>query len=55
MNAAPALNEILDNIKSELSKIEKANVQAEIIKKQEIEFDVFVFYIRILQRDAPIK
>jgi hypothetical protein len=35
MNAAPALNNILDNIKSELSKIQKERINAEITKKQE--------------------
>ncbi len=37
MNAAPVLNNILDNIKLELSKIEAATIQAEIVKKQEAE------------------
>ena len=35
MNAAPALNDILDNIKLELSKIEAIAIQAETIQKQE--------------------
>lgn len=35
MNAAPALNDILDNIESELTKIKTAAIQAKIIQKQE--------------------